>query len=76
MNAIPSKRRAGADLKHALAAIDAWREAAVDNLPAGHSWSDIDRIEIERCDAVVKAYDAQKRAVAEFGAYVAAHGDE
>ena len=76
MNTIPSKRRADADLKQALASIDVWHEAAIDSLPEGHSWSDIDRLEIERCDAAIKAYDAHKLACAEFNAFVAAHADE
>lgn len=76
MASIPSKRRADADLKRTLASIDARHEAAVDSLPAGHGWPDLDRLEIERCDAAIKAYDAHKRAVAEFDAYVAAHADD
>jgi hypothetical protein len=72
----PSLRDAERTLSKALQAIDDWHAATADRLPVGHTWADIERLEIERCDRAIKAHDEFKRAAAEFKAYVASHADD
>jgi hypothetical protein len=44
----PSLRDAERTLSKALQAIDDWHAATADRLPVGHTWADIERLEIER----------------------------
>jgi hypothetical protein len=72
----PSMRDAERTLSKTLQAIDDWHADAADRLPVSHTWADIDRLEIERCDRAIKAHDEFKRAAAEFKTYVAAHEND
>ena len=72
----PSLRDAERTLSKTLQAIDDWHATAADRLPVGHTWADLDRLEIERCDRATQAHDEFKRAAAEFKAYVTAHADD
>jgi hypothetical protein len=72
----PSLKAAQDRLRRTLEGIDGAHTRAVANLPAGHSWRDIDELEIKRCDAAVRAHEAFKSAKTEWDAYVAAHADD
>ena len=75
-NTKPSLRDAERTLSKTLQAIDDWHASARDRLPVGHTWAQIDALEIERCDRAIKAHEEFKRAAAEFKTYVAAHADD
>jgi hypothetical protein len=72
----PSLKAAQDRLRRTLEGIDDAHTLAVAALLAGHSWRDIDELEIKRCDAAIHAHQAFKAAKAEWNAFVAAHGDE
>ena len=72
----PSLKAAQDRLRRTLEGIDDAHTRAVATLPADHSWADIDRLEIKRCDAAIHAHQAFKAAKAEWDAYVAAHADD
>ena len=67
----PSLKAAQDRLRRTLEDIDDAHTRAVAALPAGHSWRDIDELEIKRCDAAVHAHQTFKAAKAEWDAYVA-----
>jgi Xaa-Pro aminopeptidase len=69
----PSFKAAQDRLRRTLEGVDDAHTRAVANLPPGHSWADIDQLEIKRCDAAIHAHQAFK---AEWDAYVAAHADD
>jgi hypothetical protein len=72
----PSLKAAQDRLHRTLEGIDDAHTRAIANLPAGHIWTDIDRLEIKRRDAAIHAHQAFKAAKAEWDAYVAAHADD
>jgi Xaa-Pro aminopeptidase len=63
-------------LRRTLEGVDDAHTRVVAALPAGHSWRDIDALEIKRCDAAIHAHQTFKTAKAGWDAYCAAHGDE
>jgi hypothetical protein len=73
---VPSLKTAQAELRRRLERIDDIHTRAIANLPDGHSWSDIDRLEIERCDMALEAHANFKAAQAAWDAYVLAHSDQ
>ena len=72
----PSLKTAQQELSRCLGRIDEWHNRQLNALPAGHTWRDIDELEIERCNRALEAHSAFKAAEAEWLAYVAAHGDD
>ena len=72
----PSLERARAELRRRLGRIDNMHAQAIASLPDGHTWHDVDLLEIERCEMVVEAHEDFKAAKAEWNAYVFAHGDD
>ena len=73
---IPSLKAAERELRLRLERIADMHERAIASLPDGHSWSDIDKLGIERCDMAMKAHEDFKQAQVEWEAYVVAHADE
>lgn len=72
---IPSLKRAEAELRRRLERIDDMHSRAVANLGDGHTWHDIDKLEIERCEMVIEAHDDFRAAKADWDAFIAAHTD-
>ena len=72
----PSLKTAQAELSRRLGRIDAWHNRQLDALPAGHTWRDIDELEIERCNRTLDAHADFKAAEAEWNAYLVAHGND
>jgi hypothetical protein len=58
----PSLKAAQAELRRRLERIDDMHARAVANLPNGHTWSDVDALEIERCDMAKEAHEDFKAA--------------
>jgi hypothetical protein len=72
----PSLKAAQDELRRRLERIDDMHARAVANLPNGHTWRDLDALEIERCDMALEAHEDFMTAKAEWDAYVAAHADD
>ena len=72
----PSLKAAQIELRRRLERIDDMHARALASLPNGHTWSDIDKLEIERCNMALEAHQDFKLAEAEWDAYVAAHADD
>jgi hypothetical protein len=72
----PPLKAAQDRLRRTLEGIDDAHTRAVANLPADHSWRDIDELEIKRCDTAIQAHQAFKAARAEWDTLVAAHADD
>lgn len=66
----PSLKSAQATLRTALEASDDEYARAVVNLPGGHTWRDINELEIKRCEAAIRAHVDFKAAKAAWEAYV------
>jgi hypothetical protein len=72
----PSLKAAQTELRRRLGRIDNMHAQALANLPDGHTWHDIDLLEIERCEMALEAHEDFKAAEAEWNAYVLAHGND
>ena len=72
----PSLERARAELSRRLGRIDNMYAQALASLPDGHTWHDVDMLEIERCEMMLEAHADFKAAEAEWSAHVLAHAND
>ena len=72
----PSLKAAQTELKRRLDRIDSMHARALAGLPDGHTWADIDQLEIERCEMALEAHKDFKIAEAEWEAFVAQDNED